>query len=98
MAFWGVDPVVLPPLDAIIAQNVLAHVLNPMDFVRACADVMGPTTRLYLHTSQCEMYDSGQFDTIYHEHVSFFGAHSFARMAELVGLMVVNFENTPGGA
>jgi 2-polyprenyl-3-methyl-5-hydroxy-6-metoxy-1,4-benzoquinol methylase len=95
VAFWGVDPVVLPPLDAIIAQNVLAHVLNPMDFVRACADVMGPTTRLYLQTSQCEMYDSGQFDTIYHEHVSFFSAHSFERMAELAGLKIVNFEKTP---
>ena len=95
VAFWGVDAVTLPPLDAIIAQNVLAHVLNPMDFVRACAAAMGPSTRLYLQTSQCEMYDSGQFDTVYHEHVSFFSAHSFARMAELAGLAVMNFEKTP---
>ena len=95
VAFWGVDVVQLPPLDAIIAQNVLAHVLNPMDFVRACASAMGPTTRLYLQTSQCEMYDTGQFDTVYHEHVSFFSAHSFARMADLAGLTVVGFEKTP---
>lgn len=95
VAFWGVDAVALPPLDAIIAQNVLAHVLNPMDFVRACAGAMGPATRLYLQTSQCEMYDTGQFDTVYHEHVSFFSAHSFAAMADLAGLAVVGFEKTP---
>ena len=95
VAFWGVEAVTLPPLDAIIAQNVLAHVLNPMDFVRAAAAAMGPTTRLYLQTSQCEMYDTGQFDTVYHEHVSFFSAHSFARMAELAGLDIVRFEKVP---
>ena len=95
VAFWGVDAVQLPPLDAILAQNVLAHVLNPMDFVRAAARAMGPATRLYLQTSQCEMYDTGQFDTIYHEHVSFFSAHSFARMADLAGLRVVGFEKVP---
>ena len=95
VAFWGVEAVTLPPLDAIIAQNVLAHVLNPMDFVRAAAAAMGSTTRLYLQTSQCEMYDTGQFDTVYHEHVSFFSAHSFARMAELAGLDIVRFEKVP---
>jgi hypothetical protein len=95
VAFWGVENVTLPPLDAIIAQNVLAHVLNPMDFVRAAARAMGPTTRLYLQTSQCEMYDTGQFDTVYHEHVSFFSAQSFARMAELAGLAIVRFEKVP---
>ena len=95
VAFWGVDAVQLPPLDAIIAQNVLAHVLNPMDFVRAAAAAMGPATRLYLQTSQCEMYATGQFDTVYHEHVSFFSAHSFARMADLAGLTIVHFEKVP---
>ena len=97
--FWGTEtfPGLPRPesVDAILAQNVLAHVEDPVRFMRACAAVMSPKTRLYIQTSQCEMYDTGQFDTVYHEHVSFFTAHSFQKIAELVGLKIVNFEITP---
>ncbi|CAF4364063.1 unnamed protein product, partial [Rotaria sordida] len=41
------------------------------------------------------MYKTGQFDTVYHEHISFFTAHSFKKIAETVGLRIVNFEITP---
>jgi nucleoside-diphosphate-sugar epimerase len=99
VGFWGVDtfPDLPSPnsLDAIVAQNVLAHVGNPVQFLRACAAVMGTRTKLYIQTSQCEMYETGQFDTVYHEHVSFFTAHSFKKIATLVGLHIVNFEITP---
>ena len=56
---------------------------------------MSMQTLLYIQTSQCEMYESGQFDTVYHEHISFFTAHSFRKIAELVGLRIINFEITP---
>jgi nucleoside-diphosphate-sugar epimerase len=99
VGFWGQEPVGnLPPpdeLDAIVGQNVLAHVGHPVDFLAACARAMGPRTLLYVQTSQCEMFQTGQFDTVYHEHVSFFSAHSFKRAAELAGLEIVNFEITP---
>jgi hypothetical protein len=98
VGFWGVDEVTLPPpesLDVILGQNVLAHVLDPLVFLKACAKAMGSKTRLYLQTSQCEMYESGQFDTIYHEHVSFFSAHSFSKLASLAGLTITNFTKTP---
>jgi len=99
VGFWGQEDVGnLPPpeeLDAIVGQNVLAHVGHPVDFLSACARAMGPRTLLYVQTSQCEMFQTGQFDTVYHEHVSFFSAHSFKRAAELAGLEIVNFEITP---
>ncbi|CAF1983641.1 unnamed protein product [Rotaria magnacalcarata] len=99
VGFWGTDKFPHLPsaesLDAIVAQNVLAHVSNPVQFLRACADIMGTRTRLYIQTSQCEMYESGQFDTVYHEHVSFFTAHSFKKIATLAGLYIVHFEITP---
>lgn len=97
--FWGTT--VFPALprsadvDAIVAQNVLAHVGDPVSFVRACKELMNRRTLLYLQTSQCEMFNSGQFDTVYHEHVSFFTAHSFKRLAELAGLHIVDFVITP---
>jgi nucleoside-diphosphate-sugar epimerase/2-polyprenyl-3-methyl-5-hydroxy-6-metoxy-1,4-benzoquinol methylase len=96
--FWGVDNFPTLPsfesLNVIIAQNVLAHVDNPIQFLRACTVIMGPQTKLYIQTSQCEMYETGQFDTVYHEHISFFTAHSFQKLASIVGLTVVRFEIT----
>jgi nucleoside-diphosphate-sugar epimerase/2-polyprenyl-3-methyl-5-hydroxy-6-metoxy-1,4-benzoquinol methylase len=96
--FWGVDKFAHLPspdtLDVIIAQNVVAHVENPVQFLNSCAAAMSVTTKLYIQTSQCEMYETGQFDTIYHEHISFFTAHSFKKIADIVGLKIVNFEIT----
>ena len=67
--------------DAIVAQNVLAHVPSPVSFLRACAAAMGDRTKLYVQTSQCQMHQQGQFDTAYHEHLSFFTSHSLVRAA-----------------
>ena len=100
VGFWGTDAVssFLPPnaeIDAIVGQNVLAHVPSPVAFLKACRDAMGPRTRLYLQTSQCQMHQEGQFDTAYHEHISFFTGHSFRKAAELSGLEILDFELTP---
>jgi nucleoside-diphosphate-sugar epimerase len=98
VGFWGTDDVSsnLPDaFDAIVAQNVLAHVGEPVAFLKACKAKMNNRTKLYLQTSQCQMMYDGQFDTAYHEHVSFFSASSFQRAAELSGLTILEFETTP---
>lgn len=99
VGFWGQKDVRNLPdpatLDAIVAQNVLAHVPDPLAFVKACSKAMGPHTLLYLQTSQCEMMEGGQFDTVYHEHISFFSGHSFQKLAHLAGMKIVSFEVTP---
>lgn len=81
--------------DAIVAQNVLAHVPNPVDFLAKCVERMHDQTRVYMQTSQCDMFADGQFDTVYHEHISFFSPRSFRKLAERVGLKVVRWEITP---
>jgi len=93
ITFWqsGVWPKNAPRLDAIVAQNVFAHVTTPVSFLAACVDAMDDRTRLYIQTSQCNMHQDNQFDTVYHEHVSFFTAHSFQRAADLSGLRIVDF-------
>ena len=99
--FWGSEAFnmsLLPApdeVDVIVAQNVLAHVESPVEFLRACARAMSSKTKLYIQTSQCEMIIEGQFDTAYHEHISFFSAHSFFEAAKLAGLHMSNFEETP---
>ena len=64
-------------LDVILAHNVIAYILNPITFLTSCMEIMGPTSKLYIQTSQCNMFQTGQFDTAYHEHTSFFTGHSF---------------------
>lgn len=96
--FWPLQFPELPhgnDLTAITAQNVLAHVPDVVSFLKGCKDVMGPKTKLYVQTSQCNMQQLGQFDTVYHEHISFFTGHSFLKAAELTGLEILSFETTP---
>ena len=56
---------------------------------------MGPSTLLYIQTSQCNMHQLGQFDTAYHEHISFFTGHSFLKASQLAGLQITSFRTTP---
>ena len=96
--FWPLHFPELPKgndLTAITAQNVAAHVPDVVAFLKGCVDVMGPKTKLYIQTSQCNMQQLGQFDTVYHEHISFFTGHSFQKAAKLSGLEVTSFETTP---
>eukprot|EP00927_Polykrikos_kofoidii_P015633 TRINITY_DN16971_c0_g1_i1.p1 TRINITY_DN16971_c0_g1~~TRINITY_DN16971_c0_g1_i1.p1 ORF type:complete len:1153 (-),score=115.37 TRINITY_DN16971_c0_g1_i1:21-3479(-) len=96
--FWPLDFPELSrgdDLTAITAQNVLAHVPHVVSFLKGCVNVMGPKTKLYVQTSQCNMQQLGQFDTVYHEHISFFTGHSFLKAAELAGLYILSFETTP---
>lgn len=95
VGFWGVDPVPeYPPLDIIVAQNVVAHVPDPVLFMQKCCDVMSENTVLYIQTSQAEMIERGQFDTIYHEHLSFFSVKSMMEATRRSGLYLEDVEKT----
>ena len=74
--------------DIICAIHVLPHVPNPVEFLQACKRVLNPGGKIYVQTSQCDMFNNGEFDAIYHEHVSYFTAGSFVRAAEENGLIV----------
>lgn len=90
--YWGVDKFDVPVPDIIMAQNVIAHVPDPVKFLQECYDHMNDDTLLVIQTSQCDMYQNGQFDTVYHEHLSFFTAHSFKYLAEKCKLNIVLFK------
>jgi len=95
IGFWGVDETPeYPPLDLIVAQNVCAHVPDPVAFLEKCKSVMTEKTTLYIQTSQCNMVETGQFDTIYHEHLSFFTIHSMWIAAKMAGLAIDAIEKT----
>jgi 2-polyprenyl-3-methyl-5-hydroxy-6-metoxy-1,4-benzoquinol methylase len=74
--------------DAIVAQNVLAHVSDPLAFLKACRLVMHANTKIFIQTSQADMFRRTEFDAIYHEHVSFFSTRSMQTLAQQAGLVL----------
>lgn len=78
----------------ILAQNVVAHVNDLGDFFRAVKILLEPTGTFYVQTSQAKMYQNGEFDTIYHEHMSFFSVRSMKKLCELNGFRLERVEIT----
>ncbi|KAF4651780.1 hypothetical protein FOL47_000180, partial [Perkinsus chesapeaki] len=76
-------------VNAVTAQNVFAHVAKPTEFLEACSEVMNEDSRLYIQTSQADIVANGEFDTIYHEHQSFFSTKSMTVLAKRCGYTVV---------
>ena len=72
--------------ELIMGQNVLAHTPTPHAFLQAVQRHLRPTGLCLIQTSQAQMLDHGEFDTIYHEHHSFFTPRSMAVLAQRSGL------------
>ena len=86
--------------DVVVAMNVLAHVPDPLSFLIACKEALRPGGSVYIQTSQCRMLANGEFDAVYHEHISYFTAKSFHALASRAGLRVVSgtIEEIHGGS
>jgi hypothetical protein len=84
--FPEVKPVGL--FDVIIGMNVAAHTPNPGVFLRGVRESLAPGGVAIIQTSQAMMIANGEFDTVYHEHYSFFTVASMTRLAEASGLRV----------
>jgi SAM-dependent methyltransferase len=87
-AMWPCEPPVGPyaNYDLVIAQNVLAHGPDPLAFLQAIKQVLAPDGIAVIQTSQGRMLEEGQFDNIYHEHMSFFTLSSMAWLASRAAL------------
>lgn len=81
--------------DIITAQNVFAHNSYPKKFLESCKDALNDNGCIFIQTSQADMVANNQFDTIYHEHISFFSVKSFCALAHRAGLNVIDVTRTP---
>jgi 2-polyprenyl-3-methyl-5-hydroxy-6-metoxy-1,4-benzoquinol methylase len=81
--------------DVIIAQNVFAHVRRPLEFLEGCKSILKDGGHIFIQTSQADMVFNNEFDTIYHEHISFFSVKSFSRLVERAGLKLIDVRRTP---
>jgi len=82
-------------LDLIVAQNVVAHTADPLSFLQSCKQLMHADSRLIIQTSQAHMVFNKEFDTIYHEHISFFTVRSMKTLVQRAGMCLVNVYETP---
>ncbi len=82
--------------DLLLGNNVFAHVPDPNDFAAGLALMLKPTGVLTLEFPHvARMIEQVQFDTIYHEHFSYFSLHAARRILEAHGLFVFDVEELP---
>jgi predicted TPR repeat methyltransferase len=87
--------------DLIIGNNVLAQVPDLNDFAAGMAHLLAPMGVITLEFPHLErLIDENQFDTIYHEHFSYFSLVTIDRLASKHGLKIFDVEHlrTHGGS
>jgi len=89
------------PADLLLGNNVLAHVPDLNDFVRGLQTLLAPTGLITLEFPHLlRLMQQNQFDTIYHEHFSYFSLLTIERVFKAHGLRVFDVEQlaTHGGS
>jgi SAM-dependent methyltransferase len=89
------------PADLIVANNVLAQVPDLNDFVKGVKRLLAPDGALTIEVPHLmRLIDGNQFDTIYHEHYSYFSFRTLRRILAAHGLAVVDVDElrTHGGS
>ena len=87
--------------DLVVANNVFAHVPDPVDFAAGIAALLAPGGLASIEFPHVlELVRGGQFDTIYQEHFSYFSLHSAEALLRRAGLRVCDVEQlaTHGGS
>lgn len=82
--------------DLLIGNNVLAHVPDLNDFVRGIKTVLKPegiVTMEFPHLVR--LMEDGLFDTIYHEHFSYFSFFTAEQVFAKHGLVLFDVEEVP---
>ncbi len=78
----------------IIANNVMAHVPDLVDFVKGLAILCGKETQISIENpSLANILIDMQFDTIYHEHYSYLSATAVASICKNHGLLLFKVES-----
>jgi SAM-dependent methyltransferase len=82
--------------DLIVANNVLAHVPDLNDFVSGLATLLDERGVISIEVPHLlRLVQEVQFDTIYHEHFSYFSLLAATAVLERHGLRVIDVEQWP---
>jgi SAM-dependent methyltransferase len=82
--------------DVVHANNVFAHVPDPGDFAAGLASLLRPKAVAVIEAPYIrDLIDGCEFDTIYHEHFSYFSLTAVERLLRGHGLAVIDVEHLP---
>jgi len=81
--------------DVIVAMNIFAHTSDPLQILLGIKKCLKNDGTAYIQTSQANMFFNGEFDTIYHEHISFFNVKSMKALLKRAGLYLKNVTIVP---
>lgn len=81
------------PASLVVANNVFNHSDDPQSFIAGVRELLDPDgTFVFELPYWYEGFQTGKFDQIYHEHVSYFTARSARSLLERAGLRIVAVE------
>jgi hypothetical protein len=84
------------PAAAVTATNTFPHIPGLADFVHGLETVLAPGGAFVLEAHYVvDMLDQLAFDTVYHEHVSYWALGPMARLFARHGMRVVDVERLP---
>ena len=82
--------------DLLVANNVLAHVPNLNEFVKAMKIALKPDGVISIEFPHVlQLIASNQFDTIYHEHFSYFSLIAIQKIFKAHGLVIFDVDEIP---
>lgn len=82
--------------DIVIANNVFAHVPDLLEFTKAAKNLLSPNGVLVVEVQYFpELIKNLAFDTIYHEHFSYFSLASINNLFSNCGLTLFRVERIP---
>ena len=81
--------------DVITTQNAFAHIPDPLAYLKLARTYLKDDGKIFISTSQADMVVNGEFDTIYHEHISYYNVESMKALAERAGLHLIDVVKTP---
>jgi hypothetical protein len=77
----------------VVANNVLAHVDDPRDVLEGCRALVADDGLIVVEVPYVgDMLDRVEYDTIYHEHLSYFAIAPLCRLAEMAALRIVRID------
>jgi len=79
----------------IIANNVLAHVADPHDFLNGVADLLAPDGVAVFEVQYLgDLLAGNMFDHVYHEHRFYFSINSLSNLLQRAGLHIQGIRKT----
>jgi hypothetical protein len=80
----------------VIGNNVLAHVDDTRDFLLGCKTLLTDDGYVITEVPYLrEFVERTEFDTVYHEHLCYFGVNSLIRLCDAVGLSIRRIDEVP---